>query len=171
MELILTILADDKPGITEKLAAVIEQHQGNWLESRLARMAGKFAGIVRVQVATNEAAALQTALLPLKQEGLSIQVEAADSVADDTLSNLTIQVVEVVGNDRPGIVRQVTNVLASIGANLIDIKTEIEPASMSGGNLFKALIKFTLQDEQNLIQITDALEALSPDLMVDTDQR
>jgi glycine cleavage system regulatory protein len=73
----------------------------------------------------------------------------------------------VVGNDRPGIVREVTNVLANLGVNVIDLQTEIEPASMSGGSLFRAKIEFSLTASQNMTGVISALEALSPDLMVD----
>ena len=48
--LVLTVIADDKPGIVEKLSSVIADHHGNWLESRMAQMAGKFAGILRISI-------------------------------------------------------------------------------------------------------------------------
>ena len=48
--LILTIIGEDKPGIVESLAEVIADHSGNWLESSMSHLAGKFAGILRVGV-------------------------------------------------------------------------------------------------------------------------
>ena len=163
MELILTIMANDRPGIAERLAAVIEAQQGNWLESRMATMSGKFAGIVRVAVPDNSFETTQKALQGLRDEGLSVQIELGDAVQEDTSS----QCVEVVGNDRAGIVREVTQALASCSINVIDLQTEIEPASMSGGSLFRAKIEFALKAEQSMDTVVTALEALSPDLMVD----
>ena len=163
MELILTVMADDRPGIAERLAREVEQHQGNWLESRMATMAGKFAGIVRIELPDGQFDAAHRALTGLAAEGLMVQLERGHQVT----SEATEHRLEVVGNDRPGIVREVTNVLANLGVNVIDLQTEIEPASMSGGSLFRAKIEFSLTASQNMTGVISALEALSPDLMVD----
>lgn len=163
MELILTIMANDRPGIAERLAREIEAHQGNWLESRMATMAGKFAGIVRIDIPVEQSEAAQKALQGLRDEGLSVQIELGESSETEYEQHK----VAVVGNDRPGIVREVTNAFASLGVNVIDLHTEIEPASMSGGSLFKASIEFSLTSEQDMESVVTALEDLSPDLMVD----
>jgi len=164
MEMILTIMANDRPGIAEQLATVVEAHKGNWLESRLATMSGKFAGIVRIEAPSEQFGSLQSALQSLREKGLSVQVEMG--VSDTT--EYSEHSVEVVGNDRPGIVREVTQALASCNVNVIDLQTEIEPASMSGGSLFKAKIEFGLTKTQTEDMVIQALEALSPDLMVDS---
>ncbi|WP_320822143.1 glycine cleavage system protein R [Reinekea sp.] len=163
MELILTVMADDRPGIAERLAREIEQQQGNWLESRMATMAGKFAGIVRIELPEHNFDAAQLALQGLASEGLAIQMERGHK----STTVATEHRLEVVGNDRPGIVREVTNALANLAINVIDLHTEIEPASMSGGTLFRANIEFTLTESQSMTGVVKALEALSPDLMVD----
>jgi glycine cleavage system regulatory protein len=46
--LVLTVIGDDRPGLVGELSAAIAAHQGNWLESSMSHLAGKFAGIVRV---------------------------------------------------------------------------------------------------------------------------
>ena len=163
MELILTIMANDRPGIAERLAREIELHSGNWLESRMATMAGKFAGIVRIDVPAEKSESLQKALQGLRDSGLSVQIELGET----TETSQEQHCIEVVGNDRPGIVREVTNALASIGINVIDLQTEIEPASMSGGLLFRAKIEIALDAQQSMDLVVKALEDLSPDLMVD----
>jgi len=72
-----------------------------------------------------------------------------------------------VGTDRRGIVREVTKVLTSLGVNVIDLQTEIEPASMSGGSLLRANIEFALNETQSMDAVISALANLSPDLIVD----
>lgn len=37
--LVLTVIAQDQPGLVERLAGCVAKHGGNWLESRMARMA------------------------------------------------------------------------------------------------------------------------------------
>ena len=53
--LVLTVIGDDKPGLVESLADVIAENSGNWLESSMSQLAGKFAGILRVSVADESA--------------------------------------------------------------------------------------------------------------------
>ena len=60
--LVLTIIAADKPGLVERIAQNIAAHGGNWLESRMAHMAGQFAGILRVSVPAENRQALVNAL-------------------------------------------------------------------------------------------------------------
>ena len=163
MELILTIMANDRPGIAERLAQAIEAQQGNWLESRMATMSGKFAGIVRIEIPEHSFEAVQKALQALRDEGLSVQIEVGEKAGVEAIGHI----IEVVGNDRPGIVLEVTKALAACSVNVIDLQTEIEPASMSGGSLFRAAIEFSLTPEQSMDAVVKALEALSPDLMVD----
>ena len=49
-DLVLTLIGSDRPGLVEAVAEVIAGHGGNWLESRMAHLAGKFAGILRVEI-------------------------------------------------------------------------------------------------------------------------
>jgi len=163
MELILSVMASDRPGIVEKIASVIEAEGGNWLESRLATMAGRFAGIVRVQLDQDHYGPLQQALQALREDGLSIQIEVGEADAE----SIQAYTIEVVGNDRPGIVREVTRALAVMNVNVIDLSTEVEPASMSGGVLFKAVVEVGLTEDQSIEKVVSGLEGLSPDLMVD----
>lgn len=163
MELILSVMAADRPGIVERIAAVVAAHGGNWQESRLATMAGRFAGIIRVSLEQEQFGELQAALQALRDEGLNVQIEVGDSDAEAVESHW----IEVVGNDRSGIVREVTRALAAEQVNVIDLATEVEPASMSGGLLFRARLELGLTPGQSMDAVIEALEKLSPDLMVD----
>ena len=163
MELILSVMAADRPGIVERIAAVVANHGGNWQESRLATMAGRFAGIIRVSLEQESYGELQTALQALRDEGLNVQIEVGDSDAEAVESHW----IEVIGNDRHGIVREVTRALAAEQVNVIDLATEVEPASMSGGLLFRARLELGLTPGQSMDAVIQTLEDLSPDLMVD----
>ena len=49
-DLVLTLIGADRPGLVESLAKRVAAHRGNWVESRMAHLAGQFAGILRVEV-------------------------------------------------------------------------------------------------------------------------
>ena len=70
--LVLTVIAEDQPGLVERLAQCIAEHGGNWLESRMSRMAGQFAGILRVAVPSEAHAALTAALQGLQAQGIRV---------------------------------------------------------------------------------------------------
>jgi len=163
--LVLTIIADDKPGIVETLAATIADQNGNWLESRMSHMAGKFAGILRISIAAEEANSLQIRLSELASQGINVGVEvsaeAGDSVATKDLT------LSLVGNDRPGIVKEVSQALAKMGVNVLELTTNCESAPMSADVLFKTEAHLRVPQGFDADGLTDALEAISNDLMVE----
>ena len=161
MELIVTVLADDRPGVIERVSAVVAEHGGNWQDSRMAQLAGKFAGIIAIGVPDAAAEALSESLDQLSD--LVVHVAAAA----DPLPATQRHTLQVVANDRPGIVAEVTRSLAGAGVNVAELQTAVEPASMSGGVIFRATISLGLLPEQSLSDVVAGLEGLSDDLMID----
>src|SRR5208337_5257294 len=68
--LVLTFVGDDRPGLVNAMSEKIAACGATWLESRSARLAGKFAGILLVGVPEANVAALEKALGDLKPAGL-----------------------------------------------------------------------------------------------------
>ena len=135
--LVLTVIADDKPGIVEQLSAVIAEQGGNWLESRMSHMAGKFAGILRVSIDESKSNSLVSALTSLSSSGIVINAEHSKDAGEVVSSkDLTLN---LVGNDRPGIVREVSQTLAKLGVNVLELTTNCESAEMSAVALFRTV--------------------------------
>lgn len=162
--LVVTIMADDRPGIIEQLAATIGRHGGNWLDSSMSQLAGQFAGILRVDIGTGDEAALREALAALSSSGIKIQIEASSAPAAEEGQRTHIS---LVANDRPGIVGEITQALASAHVNVVSLETYCDNAPMSADTLFHALIEVSLPNALGEEQLADVLEALSPDLMVE----
>lgn len=164
--LIVSAMADDRPGLVESLSGAIKDNKGNWLESRMAHMAGKFAGIVRIQVPAAHVEEMKSALNGLTQQGWTISIEdineQAASEGGQTLS------VSIVGNDRPGIVQDVSAVFAAQGVNVLELNTHYESAAMSAEPLFKAVAKVVMPADIDADDLIDKLENISNDLMVET---
>lgn len=165
--LVLTVLGPDRPGLVESIARIVAEHDGNWVESRMARLAGQFAGILRVEVPTDRAAALSAAIAALQQAGLEsmIHPDAAPSVrsaADQPALHL-----DLVGADRPGIVREISRVLAAHGVNVEELATECRAAATTGHPLFTAKASLRLPPGLSAEQLRTALEQVAADLMVD----
>lgn len=163
--LILTVLGKDRPGLVSALSEQIARHGGNWLESRMARLAGEFAGIVRVSVPEESAEALTAALLGLAAEGLRVSVERGlgEAAAAPALGFT----VALMGHDHPGIIRDVTQALAARGVNIEELTTELVSGSMSGTPLFRASARLSAPPGIKAGELREALERLAGDLMVE----
>jgi glycine cleavage system regulatory protein len=163
LSLVLTVLADDKPGIVEQLSSVINQNQGNWLESRMASLAGKFAGILHISVEDSHADNLLADLAALSGKGIEVRAERGNVPHGKTV-HLTLN---LVGNDRPGIVRELSQVLAGLNVNVLELTTDCGAAEMSAVPLFRAEAELEVPTDFDQQQLSDAIEAISNDLMVD----
>ena len=139
---VMTIIGPDRTGLVESVAQAVAAHGGNWLESRMCHLGGEFAGILRVEISENKKAALLEALQKLQQNGLQIVVRADRPVSVSTSGRQTN--LELVGADRPGIVREITSALAKAGVNVEEFSSEIVSAPMSGEPLFKAAARLQL---------------------------
>jgi glycine cleavage system regulatory protein len=160
--LILTVIGPDRPGLVRALAHAVAAHGGSWLESRMARLAGQFAGIVLVEGPD----AMLADLHALESEGLRIVVQTGAAPSHLAPSGQRLAV-EVVGNDRPGIVRDVARVLAAHGANIEELTTGVVSGSFSGETLFKATAFVRAPDEAAVAAIRSGLEFLGNEMMVD----
>ena len=110
IDLVLTLIGPDHPGIVDSVSEVVAAHGGNWLESRMAHLAGKFAGVLCVEVAEEKAAALEEALGRLAVSGLKVIVERSTPVESPRQHAMEI---ELLGVDRPGLVHEISALLAA----------------------------------------------------------
>ena len=164
---VLTVLGDDRPGLVDSLSGVSTRHDGNWERSQMARLGGKFAGVVQVSVPTASAAALTAALAALGEDGvLDVRVDAAGT---EPVANGDRFVLSLVGTDRPGLVHSVSAALAEMGASIEELDTATSDAPMSGGPLFEATAAVVLPSGVSIDAVRDRLEALADRLMVDID--
>lgn len=158
---VLTVIGPDRPGLVSALSQVIADHEGSWLESRMARLAGQFAGIVLVQAAESLLHDLQR----LEPQGLRILAQPAGP--KDVTATGERLALEVTGNDRPGIVRDVTRALAASGVNIEDLTTHVEAAPVTGGTLFRATAILRAPNAAAVEAAKTGLEHLGNELIVD----
>lgn len=164
--LVLTTIGDDQAGLVDALSEVIADHGGNWEESHMAQLGGKFAGIVLLSVPGDSVDALVRDLEPLREQGLlDVTAVRAESTVDaPAVTRLTMQ---LVGLDHPGIVHDISHALASHDVSIASLETRTSAAPMSGGTLFTAEAILDVPEEVSIQSVTDVLEALAHQLMVD----
>ena len=163
--LVMTLIGQDRPGLVESVARLVAEHGGNWLESRMSRLGGQFAGILRVEIPTDREPVLVSALKQLDACGLTVVV-SQDQVQPATAGG-KLRSLEIVGHDRPGIVRQIAQALASHNVNVEDLETERSSAAMTGEILFKASAKLNIPSSCDVGALRQELEKIAADLIVE----
>lgn len=163
--LVLSILSEDKPGIVETLAAAISENGGSWQESRMTHLAGKFAGILQVNVAEENLAQLKSALTALEAKGIAIIVA---EVSDQASSEPTkVMHFTLVGNDRTGIVKELSQAFASHQINMDQLETDCSSMPWTGDPMFTARGTLNIPQDADLDSLQDQLDDIADNLGVD----
>lgn len=163
--LVMTVIGPDRPGLVQLVSACVADHGGNWLESRMCRLGGQFAGILSVEVPAAQADELSRALSELESQGLRVILHAERTAV--VAAKGTLASIQLVGHDRPGILRSVSAVLAKHGLNVEDLASERVSAPMGGGTLFQAQATVLVPTGVSLGAVRADLEEIAGDLMVD----
>jgi len=165
VSLIITILGNDEPGLVNSLSETLGNHKASWSESRMAHLAGKFAGILQVSIPENNIEALTVELDKLQNNDLKILIETSDTnETPETTKTLNI---EILCQDRIGIINDVTEVLAKLNVNIEELDSTVKEASMAGGMLFCADLRLGLPENVSADDVEDCLEEVSDQLMID----
>ena len=164
---VLTLIGPDRTGLVAALSSVVAQHDGSWERSHLTELSGVFAGVVEVNVPDRRSGAFQDALAPLRDQGLMDVVLRPVPTQPDGVQERPPVAFDVMGSDRPGIVHEVSEILADLGVGIVDLRTHVESASMAGSPLFRASAVVTLPAGMDDGDLAAAFEGLSDDLMVD----
>jgi glycine cleavage system regulatory protein len=161
--IVLTAIGQDKPGLVNAISQKITAGGGNWLDSRMASLGGKFAGLLLVSVPQAQAEALIASLQDLEQQGLRVVIERGGEGAS---GGRTLKL-ELTGQDRPGIVRDISEVLARQKINIEEMETAFFSGSFSGEDMFE--LRATLRTPSELTDeaLRQSLESLANNLMVD----
>ena len=162
--LVLSVAGSDRPGLTKALAAAVLSAGGNWLESHLSRLGGLYVGSVLVELDQGKVEALRAAVSAVDAAGLEVRIApaaTAEAAAGETLA------FSLVGQDRPGIVNQVTKAVSSLGANIETFETWLSKESHSGAALFHMSANLRLPVGLEAAKVQAALEAISGEIMVD----
>jgi glycine cleavage system regulatory protein len=131
----------------------------------MAQLAGQFAGILRVEVPDARVPALVEALRRLDALGLRLVVEAAPARPAPPERPRRMEL-DVVGLDRPGIVREIARALVEHGVNIDELVTDRTSAAMSGELLFRSRARLAVPARTDAAQLRARLEKVAADLVV-----
>ncbi len=163
--LVLTVIGKDRTGLISSLSKQIADNGGNWLESRMCRLGGEFAGILRIQVPLEKEQALAKSLNALQADGVTVIIHPDETTQiDGTTKSVSLS---LVGQDRPGILYQISAALARQNINVEELETECNSAPMSGEMIFKATARLEIPESCVLAELRRELEEIGSELMVE----
>jgi glycine cleavage system regulatory protein len=163
--LVVTTIGPDRPGLVNLLSNAAQAVGANWTASRMAHLSGQFAGIVEFEVDDARADALEAALRNLASSGLHVVI--ARTRTEPQRNPRQQARLELVGHDRPGIVRELSGALTALGVNIEELETHVTSAAMAGGNLFKMRALLAVPDGVTTHALRASLEALANEMMID----
>jgi len=163
---VVTFVGQDKAGLVDQLAQIVVGHEGNWLGSSMSHLAGQFAGIVQVELPELQLAKFSLALGQL--DDLHTMIQEGHNTAQQ-LEAQDLLNISVVCNDRAGIVQELTKALHSVDANIEQLGSQLESAANTGALLFRANVTVLLPEHSSIEALTDAIEELGDDVMVDVE--
>lgn len=167
-QLVLTVVAHDRPGIIRALAATIADNGGNWVDGSMARLAGEFAGILLVSLPETNVAALEAALARLGETGITVTTRRARGPAEAAGKGKRV-FIELTGADHPGIIAEISGEIARLGASIDELTTRVFAGSMSGTQMFEANADVVLPVGLDEHEVRERLEDIADDLMVEID--
>jgi len=162
--IVISVLGDDRPGLIDGLSRIIDVNNGDWVESMMSKIEGKFAGILRVNVPDDSLGAL---IEDLSDANLGLSIVCEELLPPAKLSRFKSYNIELIGNNHSGIIRQLSHALVNLGANLEEMQTEVFDGSMSGEKLFKAKIHLQLPVGVNEDFVRAKLEQIANEMMVE----
>lgn len=163
--LVITFISNDRTGLVEQFSRIVHQHNGNWLESKMAQLSGKFTGIIEINLPSEKTFELKQAMQALSAEGISVLIETVDEVQSKTNNNTGE--VSIIGLDRPGIVNEISSALAAQKVNVESFHSLVEAAAMSGEPLFKADLQISIPAQADTDELDDKLERISQALDIE----
>ena len=163
INLLLTFVGVDRPGIVQELSALVSAHEGNWLESKMSRMGGRFAGIALVELPAPLIERFKAKISQVRELSVYLEESGVQRTDADTLNYQ----LNIVGLDRPGILQEVATEMAQQSINVVDLETSVRAAPMSGDKMFFADAQVLVPSDVDLADLHDRLDSVANELGID----
>jgi glycine cleavage system regulatory protein len=166
IRVLISFFSDDRPGVIHEISQAIENHGGNWMDSQLSRLGGRFAGVLQAQVPKMQQEALANTLAGLTDRGITATLTTA---GEPPASAAATRGLRVMGPDRPGIVQEMTRALQTAGFNVLSLSTSVETAPMSGEPLFRAEARIEVSEGSRVDELESQLDAMAESMTLEID--
>jgi len=166
--LLLSISGHDRAGIVRDVSEALLHINANIEDSSMTALRGRFTMMLIVKLASGDGlGAVKAALAELEQRtGLTVQSQLISAEEAMVVPQEPDCVVTVTGADKPGIVYEVTDVLAANGVSIVDVSTRSRETDDRGDIYMMALEAFSDAKAESL---RAPLEAVADRLGIDVE--
>ena len=163
--LVATVTGPDRPGIVSLLSERAQGFGANWAGSRIATLAGRFAGLVHFEVPPSNVESLAAALDGLQRSGVHVAIATREQIP--VPAGRRAVKLELVGHDRLGIVSELSGNLARRQISIEDLHTEIVEGATPAEHLFKVKVLLVVPESVPIEELQRALQPLTNEMTVD----
>ena len=137
--IIIKGIGPDRPGIVSSISGFVTSIGGNIEESRMIRLGSEFSIIMMVAIQEDMLGTLKDSLDGI--DGIKFYITETKKI--HTLASPT-HILNLTGGDTEGIVHKMTDVLMSMGVNIIEVNTDTENAPVTGTIVFKMAVRLDI---------------------------
>jgi len=150
MHVLLSISGKDRAGIVRDVAESLVNIQANIEDSSMTALRGRFTMMLIVNIQSNDMSELKASLAELEQRtALTVQSQLLPEEEVRHISQEPDCVITVSGADHAGIVYAVSEVLADIGASIVDVSTQVR--SSDDGAMYMMALEAVSQGQHELL--------------------
>jgi len=165
----------DRVGLVHSLAATCARHGGSISESKMVRMGGQFMVMMVISIDPSISATFRAEIIQSLGDTMEVSIQ---DISDQTrnlsklkrtrsnASTIVVGQISVQGNDRPGIVADVTRLLANKNLNIERMETKVLPANGLDPAVFEMLATVHSYQELNPLEVQSAAKSLESELGV-----
>ena len=154
--LIISAIGSDRSGIVSELSGIITSHGGNLEDSRMTCLGSDFAIIMLVSVAHDWRESMEVALQAVK--GLTIITKPTKK--QEIIGGIKYQI-DLSGADNEGIVKVLSKYLAGKSINILELKTNISNAPVTGAPLFNLEATTVVPENLNISDFQSGLNQIA----------
>jgi glycine cleavage system transcriptional repressor len=125
---VLSAIGPDRPGLVEEISRFVFERGGNIETSRMVNLGGQFCVMMLVSANLHAFERLSREL-PRLRESTALRVDLVAARERDPRGQAQVHTIIARGQDRAGMLHQISHLLRVLGINIEAVNTRVTPAS------------------------------------------
>jgi glycine cleavage system regulatory protein len=160
-----TIAGEDRPDLLKILAAKTHALEGRWLNSKISRLEGQIAGIIKIDIPSANLFALKTDFNSIPNFHVSTSEVKLVAITECDQLQLKIE-----ANDRPGIISDIMHFLDDKGVTIEHMENHRFGVIGLGTTVFIAELSLMVPVDLGKDMLIEELEKLSSDFRIEAEE-
>lgn len=159
---VMTVMGPESLGIIKALAHTTHELGGTWDRSKVAKLEGRFAAIIKVAIEADRVAELKAAF---EKEFASFTFTYAEPLAEGETATKNISL-EVDCKDRAGIIKDIHNLMLNLNLKVVNMDSHRYEVAEIGAAVFSAKLNLEVPENTSAESVVDEIETLYENMRV-----